>query len=99
MKRSCELHFQEGFTGQTVTLAVDGQARSAFEARTRTQTGLARIETLEAGPGQTITVGIPEYGIQEDCPVTAHLDRGDPQFPQRHGPCHRRSHLRPVPGL
>jgi len=58
-----EFHFQEGFTGQTVSLAVDGETRVHFEARTRLQTGLARIETLELNPGQTVTITVPDLAL------------------------------------
>ena len=46
MSMSCEFHFQEGFAGPTVTLAVDGKVRFRFPAGTRLQTGLAQIKTL-----------------------------------------------------
>ena len=60
-----EFHFQEGFTGQTVTLAVDGRTRESFPARTRLQTGLARIESLPLEPGQTVTIAVPDLKLHE----------------------------------
>ncbi|MEZ5667180.1 MAG: hypothetical protein R3F55_07065 [Alphaproteobacteria bacterium] len=51
-----ELHFQEGFTGETVTVAVDGSVVARFQASTRMQTGLAHIERLHLLPGQEVTV-------------------------------------------
>lgn len=59
----CEFHFQEGFTGETVTLSVDGEVRAQFEARTRLQTGLARIESLELTPGQTVAIAVSAPGL------------------------------------
>jgi hypothetical protein len=64
-----EFHFQEGFTGETVILAVDGETRVRFEARTRPQTGLAHIETLELGPGQTVTISVPDAGLRDEYQV------------------------------
>ncbi|MEE8104170.1 MAG: hypothetical protein V3T86_01395, partial [Planctomycetota bacterium] len=51
-----ELHFQEGFGGETVEVLVDGVVAARFEARTRNQIGLAHIEKLELSPGQEVTV-------------------------------------------
>jgi hypothetical protein len=53
-----ELHFQEGFSGQTVEVLVDGTEVARFEARTRMQIGLAHIERLDLSPGDVVTVRI-----------------------------------------
>lgn len=60
MSTHCELHFQEGFSGETVAVAVNGEIRLRFEARTRLQTGLARLEILDVNPGETITISVPQ---------------------------------------
>jgi hypothetical protein len=54
-----ELHLQEGFTGETVEIGLDGVPLASVVARTRMQTGLAHVEHLAARPGQLLTVTIP----------------------------------------
>lgn len=73
MGKCYEFHFQEGFTGQTVSLAVDGETHVRFEAHTRLQTGLARIETLELDPDQTVTIAVPDRALHEKY----HVAEGD----------------------
>lgn len=63
MSKYCEFHFQEGFTGENVTLSVDGETRVRFDARTRLQTGLSQIESLNLDPGQTVTIAVPSIPI------------------------------------
>lgn len=58
-----ELHFQEGFGGETVVVTVDGAEVARVMARTRMQIGLAHIETLRLTPGQTVTIGLPEQSL------------------------------------
>lgn len=65
MSRTFELHFQEGFFGQTVEISVDGEEVARFEARTRLQTGLARIEKLDLRSGQEMTIHIKELNLNE----------------------------------
>jgi hypothetical protein len=65
MAKNYEFHFQEGFAGETVTVAVDGQTRVSFKARTRLQTGLARIESLQLDPGQTVAIAVPELALHQ----------------------------------
>ena len=74
MSMSCEFHFQEGFAGETVTLAVDGKVSFRFQARTRLQTGLAQIKTLELDPGQTVTIAVPSLALSDKY-VVAEGDR------------------------
>lgn len=66
LSKPCEFHFQEGFSGETVTLVVDGETRVRFEARTRLQTGLAQIETLVLDPGQTVTIAVLNPALRDD---------------------------------
>lgn len=58
MPATHELHFQEGFSGETVEVLVDGVRVARFEARTRMQIGLAHIERLDLSPGDVVTVRI-----------------------------------------
>lgn len=73
MSHSCELHFQEGFAGDMVTLEIDGKASARFEARTRPQIGLARIETLRLEAGQSVAITVPGKGLKAEYCV----DEGD----------------------
>jgi hypothetical protein len=64
MPTQCELHFQEGFSGENVEVLLDGRTMAEFEARTRMQIGVAHIEKLALDPGQTITVRIKDRDIE-----------------------------------
>lgn len=70
MPQPLELHLQQGFSGQAVTIAVDAQVCARFDARTRLQLGLAHIETLSVEPGQTVTVEVPSLGLRQTYAVT-----------------------------
>ena len=63
MSSSIEVHFQEGFDGETVVLYVDDAEAGRLTARTRMQIGLAHIEKLQVRPGQTIAVRLPDQNI------------------------------------
>lgn len=64
MPMHCELHFQEGFSGEQVELLVDGRSMAEFEARTRMQIGVAHIEKLALDPGQTVTVRMKDRDVE-----------------------------------
>ncbi|MBP8271758.1 MAG: hypothetical protein KAX42_07760 [Sphaerotilus sp.] len=80
-----EIHLQEGFTGQTIEVAIDGELQWRKSASTRWQTGLAAIEPTAFQAGQTLTVRlvesnavgkiIPEPGQHW---ITVSLDAGRP---------------------
>lgn len=71
MGQSCEFHFQEGFAGEAVEMAVAGKSSARFKARTRAQIGLAKIETLQLQAGQTVSISIPALGLRSDFQVGA----------------------------
>lgn len=55
-KQTIELHFQEGFSGQDATVAVDGRIVERFSARTRPQIGAAHVATLSVSAGQSVEI-------------------------------------------
>jgi hypothetical protein len=57
-KAPSEVHLQEGFTGQTVEVAVDGELRWRQTVSTRWQTGLAAVAPLAFQAEQTVTVRV-----------------------------------------
>lgn len=61
-----EFHFQEGFTGEIVTLAINGEIRVQFAARTRLQTGLAHIEQLKLELGELVSISVPDLAISSE---------------------------------
>jgi len=71
MAMDCELHLQEGFTGETVVIEVDGQEITRVEARTRMQIGLAHIEKLSLTPGQMVAIRLPGVNLSAEHRVTA----------------------------
>jgi hypothetical protein len=70
MGKQCEFHFQEGFSGELVTVAVDGVLRAQFEARTRLQTGVAHIELVAVAPGQTVTIAVPIHSVHGEYQIS-----------------------------
>jgi hypothetical protein len=68
---NCELHFQEGFGGETLVVAVDGVEVARFIAKTRMQIGLAHIEKLTLKVGQTVTIRLIENAVEASHVVEA----------------------------
>jgi len=64
-----ELHFQDGFSGETVEVEVDGTLVARFVAKTRYQINLAHIEAVELAHGQTLTIRLVETGVSVGIPV------------------------------
>ncbi len=71
MAAKIEFHFQEGFTGETVVLSVNGTELSRVTVQTRLQTGLAAIEAVEIAPGRSATITIPGTRLSATHTVTA----------------------------
>jgi hypothetical protein len=65
MAEEYQLHFQEGFSGETVQVSVGGTELVRFVATTRQQIGLAYIERLQLSPGETVQISIMTKGISE----------------------------------
>lgn len=68
---SFEFHFQEGFRGERVKLQCGDSVPIEILARTRFQTGLAHIETLELTDGQEVSIHITELDIETTFKVDA----------------------------
>lgn len=94
--REIELHLQEGFTGETVVIRLDGALMGELAARTRMQIGLAHVERLRVRAGQTLSLAIPASRLEASLVldaaspvVTANLAGGalrlaHPQAPPRY---------------
>ena len=65
-----ELHFQEGFGGETVEVLVEGESVARFEVKTRHQISLAHIQSLDLKPGQKVTIRILPPPITKSFRVT-----------------------------
>lgn len=52
------LHFQEGFSGETVQILVNGEPIGERSLKTRNQIGLAHIERIEVSSGDQIEIKI-----------------------------------------
>lgn len=83
MSRPYEVHFQEGFNGETVLLSAGGRPPACFQASTRQQIGLARIETVLLNPGETVTITLPDLPAsatyqpeEQDVCITVNLAGG-----------------------
>ncbi|KPP87338.1 MAG: hypothetical protein HLUCCA08_05245 [Rhodobacteraceae bacterium HLUCCA08] len=53
-----EFHFQEGFTGQGVSITSQGAVLADVTARTRLMTGLAEIVPLDLQHGEEVTLSV-----------------------------------------
>lgn len=67
--RTIEFHFQEGFSGECIEIAVDGKNTTSFEARTRLQIGLAHILPLVLNDGQRVSIAIPPLSLREQITI------------------------------
>lgn len=63
-----ELQFTEGFSGQEVSIEVEGRTVAEFAPRTKLQTGLAHIEVLDLHHGQEVTINFsnPKASVHLD---------------------------------
>ncbi|MFL4468364.1 hypothetical protein ACERZ8_00200 [Tateyamaria armeniaca] len=67
-KMKLELHFTEGFSGQQISIHVNGRTVAEFSALTRFQTGLAHIEVLDLPDGEEVVIDF------SDPKTSVHLD-------------------------
>lgn len=63
-----ELHFTEGFSGEEISILVEGRIVAEFSAQTKLQTGLAHIEMLDLPDGEEVVVKItrPKTSVHLD---------------------------------
>lgn len=66
-----EFHFQEGFSGQTVLIGLDGREVAGFVASTRLQLGLAKLQVVQAADGQRVDIAIPELALKQSVTLQA----------------------------
>jgi len=66
-----ELHFQDGFSGESIEVLVDGEVWAAFSAKTRYQINLAHIETVDLKHGQCLAVRLNNSGDTIELPIDA----------------------------
>ena len=64
MAEKVTIHFQEGFAGETVELWRGRTKIGSWPMRTRLQTGMAHIESIEAEPGERLRLTLPETGAE-----------------------------------
>lgn len=58
------IHFQEGFAGEAVELWQGRKRLGEWPMRTRLQTGVAHIESLELKPGTELRLAMPATGVK-----------------------------------
>ena len=63
-KSTFEFHFQEIFTGERVDMMTGKEVRAQIEAKTRFQTGLAHIETLQLRDGEEVVIAIGKVNLK-----------------------------------
>ena len=64
-----ELHFQDGFSGETIEVLVDGQVQAQLQLKTRYQINLAHVEQLAVEPAQDLMVRSADTGEAIKVPV------------------------------
>jgi len=62
MAETVSIHFQEGFSGETVELWRGEERVGRWLLQTRMQIGLAHIETITVEPGERLRVTLPGTG-------------------------------------
>lgn len=74
MPETCELHFQEGFSGETVEVRLDTKQIAVFTIKTRMQIGLAHVEKITASEGDRVEILIKESGLSK---TVSAIDNGN----------------------
>jgi len=88
---NAELHFQDGFSGETVEVLVNGEVKASFVAKTRYQINLAHIEPVSLTIGDTLSIRIKEppasvdIKIESDHAYYVISKRGQALFVERTG--------------
>lgn len=77
-----EFQFTDGFTGQTVSLVVDGTTRAEFRAQTKFTTGLAQIVPLALPHGKEVTLRVTDTDRPDPMPIsqTVTVDAATPFY-------------------
>jgi hypothetical protein len=65
-----ELHFQDGFSGESIEVLVDGKVRAVFTAKTRYQINLAHIAKVDLKPGQKLAIRVENTGGTIEFPTS-----------------------------
>jgi len=60
-----EIHFTDGFSGEAVSLSVNGEEVDKFQAKTKLQVGLARVVHLEAKSGDVIVIELLDLNFSQ----------------------------------
>lgn len=63
-KAAIEFHFQEIFCGERIDIMINDEIQAQVMAKTRFQTGLAHIETIELCDGEEVTLVIGELDLK-----------------------------------
>jgi len=64
-----ELHFQDGFEGETIEVSVNHALRARITPKTRYQINLAHMETVEVEEGDMLKLHAPESKISAEIRV------------------------------
>jgi hypothetical protein len=64
-----ELHFQDGFSGETVEVLVNGEVRAAFSAKTRYQINLAHMEPVRVKLGDLLSIRVKDSPVSIEMKV------------------------------
>ena len=68
-KKPIEFHFQEIFRGERIDIMTGDEILAQVTAKTRFQTGLAHIETLELCDGEEVRLEIRELDLKASLEV------------------------------
>ena len=71
MSHSLEIHFQEGFRGEPLTISLDQAVLAQLAPKTRFQLGLADIHRIQAAEGQVLRIELPTLNVNVEHVVRA----------------------------
>lgn len=60
-----ELHFTDTFSGEEITVLLNGEEVQTFQAKTKFQIGLAEVIHLKSKTGDVIDIMLPQLDINE----------------------------------
>lgn len=63
MPVNLKFHFQEGFVGEYLEIRRQQGVAASLSPRTRTQIGLAATAEIDAEPGETLAIVVPQAGL------------------------------------
>jgi hypothetical protein len=75
MSAKFEIHFQEGFDGNDVSILLNDEEIQHKSMTTRMQTSLAHLQNVDANPGDVVTIVFNDEDLEDGPQYTVCLDQ------------------------